>query len=859
LRGGRRRRPGPGPRARAERELALRDARLRGLADSAGAGVALTDLEGRFTFVNRALCELAGCEEGELIGRNFADFLHPDDLGPLMGLFLRGHDEPEAPAQVEFRVARKDGTFRHCFSAPTALMLDGEVTGFAAIVLDVTDRKLAEEELRRSEARFAKIFSSNPAAMAITRLDDGRLTDVNGAWQRLTGFSQVEAVGRTPVELDIWADPAERERMVADVRERGSWRGEVSFRDRTGRSLNLLMSAELIELGGERFLATMAQDMTDIKLAEEALRSSERRFRLLAENAGDMIYRVRLLPRLAVEYVSPSALAITGYSPEEYYAEPVLGFGLIPFEGHPEHEGAAWARDLASGPRTMRWQRKDGGTVWLELLNHPVLNAAGRLVAIEGVARNVTERKRAEDALRESEEKFRDLAEQSPNMIFINCRGKVVYANRRCVELMGYKRDEFYAPDFDFWTLAAPECRKLVAEKYGAHLSGREVAPYECAFTAKAGSRIDAILSTKIINYGGERALLGTITDITERKGIERALRDSEDRYRRLFESAPQGIVTLDLEGTVMDVNLAALKMMNLRREEVVGRHLAEISGAAADLPALAGQLARFLQGEAFERLEVRIPAPQGDVWQEVFPAIVEKDGEPQGIQIMMRDITASKLADESIRASLREKEVLLKEIHHRVKNNLQIIHSLLNMQARKVRDGRVIEALRESQNRVRTMALIHERLYRSTDLSEIDMREYIGRLAGELHRTYSPASGKVELVLDLEDVKLGIDKAIPCGFIVNELVSNSLKHAFAGRAGGELLLSLSRDSGGAVRLGVRDDGPGLPEGLDFRRTESLGLQLVCALVDQLQGTIERAPGAGTSFVVSFRPDLEEA
>jgi two-component sensor histidine kinase len=231
---------------------------------------------------------------------------------------------------------------------------------------------------------------------------------------------------------------------------------------------------------------------------------------------------------------------------------------------------------------------------------------------------------------------------------------------------------------------------------------------------------------------------------------------------------------------------------------------------------------------------------------------IYEK-GRVAGAVVTFADITERKLAEEKIRASLKEKEVLLKEIHHRVKNNLQIISSLLSMQSRRVKDAHILEVLRESQNRVQTMALIHDRIYRSADLSRVDLREYITRLVNELYISYGVDPARVRLDLDLEEVQMEIETAIPCGFIINELVSNCLKHAFHSRKRGALRISLSSGDGGAVRLSVSDDGVGLPRGFDFTKTESLGLQLVCGLVTQLRGTIELGKDAGTEFRIEFR------
>jgi len=207
--------------------------------------------------------------------------------------------------------------------------------------------------------------------------------------------------------------------------------------------------------------------------------------------------------------------------------------------------------------------------------------------------------------------------------------------------------------------------------------------------------------------------------------------------------------------------------------------------------------------------------------------------------------------AEEQVRTSLEEKEILLKEIHHRVKNNLQIVSSLLNLQAGYVKDVGDLEIFKESQNRIKSMALIHERLYRSRDLSKVDFAQYIQSLTTYLFHSYSGNAKAVKLQVDVQDVVLGVDEAIPCGLIINELVSNSLKHAFPQNRGGTISVCLRKNERGYL-LRVADNGIGFPKDIDFRNTESLGLQLVHTLSEQIGATLEMENGTGTSFVIKF-------
>lgn len=233
---------------------------------------------------------------------------------------------------------------------------------------------------------------------------------------------------------------------------------------------------------------------------------------------------------------------------------------------------------------------------------------------------------------------------------------------------------------------------------------------------------------------------------------------------------------------------------------------------------------------------------------------VAEGELEEEQLLVVIDDITERKRAEEQIKASLKEKEVLLREIHHRAKNNLQLIFSLLKLQSGYIKDKQDIEIFKESQNRIKSLALIHERLYQSKDLANIDFNEYIKNLANSLIKFYGTDRDKIALKVDVGDVLLGVDAAIPCGLIVNELVSNSLKHAFPEGREGKVKIALRSTDEKEIELVVSDNGVGMPEDLDFRNTESLGLHLVTILAeDQLQGKIELDRTKGTKFQIKFK------
>ncbi|MEQ2006686.1 MAG: histidine kinase dimerization/phosphoacceptor domain -containing protein, partial [Limisphaerales bacterium] len=230
----------------------------------------------------------------------------------------------------------------------------------------------------------------------------------------------------------------------------------------------------------------------------------------------------------------------------------------------------------------------------------------------------------------------------------------------------------------------------------------------------------------------------------------------------------------------------------------------------------------------------------------------LKPDGKPCQYVAIRTDITANKHAQEQILASLREKEVMLKEIHHRVKNNLQIVSSLLRLQSRSLKHPETIAAFEESCIRVQAMALVHEMLYVSSSFSALDFVAYVRSLTDSLLRAYGTDPAVIRLSLDMDKVHLDINQAIPCALILNELVSNSLKYAFTGGRHGEIRLRLYCDPDGTTHMVVGDDGVGLPERVNPDKTESLGLQLVNTLVRQLHGTLEIRRTGGIEYAFTF-------
>lgn len=341
--------------------------------------------------------------------------------------------------------------------------------------------------------------------------------------------------------------------------------------------------------------------------------------------------------------------------------------------------------------------------------------------------------------------------------------------------------------------------------------------------------------------------------EIEERILIEKALRESEARFRRLHESMRDAFASVDMEGHIQDANLAFQEMLRYDLEELQRLTYVDLTPPrwhASEAQVVKEQILARGYSDIYEKEYIR---RDGKVFPVELRSFLLSDdgGVPVGIWAIVRDITERKRAEAQIESALREKEVLLKEIHHRVKNNLQVVSGLLDLQAREIADPAVRALLGDSSARVRAMALVHELLYGAADLSSVAFDAFLDRLISQV----AIQQHRPEIVIgrDLAPAALCIEAAVPCGLIVNELVSNALKHAFPGDRGGRVDVALECDADGAMRISVSDDGVGLPPDFSIAHQKSMGWQLIVNLIDQIDGEILMVPGGRTVFTLVFR------
>jgi PAS domain S-box-containing protein len=337
--------------------------------------------------------------------------------------------------------------------------------------------------------------------------------------------------------------------------------------------------------------------------------------------------------------------------------------------------------------------------------------------------------------------------------------------------------------------------------------------------------------------------------EIESRKLAENVALKNEIYYRAIFENTGTSMLMIDEDMTISRVNSQVEILTGYSKEEIEGKKKWTDFAIEEESERINGYYElRNDPGKRPNEYETKGRDRNGDI-KDLLVSRVTIPGAKKQL-VSLADITERKTAENQIKSSLKEKNILLKEIHHRVKNNMQIISSLLSLQTKFVNDEEALDILKESQNRVRSMAIIHEKLYQSKDMSEINFGDYIQSLVFNLFYSYNANNTDIKPVYEVEDLSLNIDTAVPCGLIISELVSNSLKYAFPTKKSGEILISL-KFMDGKYQLIVSDNGVGMPE-VDVDKLDSLGLLLVFNLTEQLEGDITINREHGTEFIITF-------
>lgn len=707
------------------------------------------------------------------------------------------------------------------------------------------------KELKESEKRYRSLFEYVSSCVAVYQpVDDGKdfiIKDFNQAAERAEQVKKEDILGKRVTEVF----PGVKDFGLLEVLQRvyktdkpehfpvshyeddriSGWRDNFVYK---------LPSGEIV---------AVYEDMTEQKQLEEELMEREQLYRSIVETAHEGILISN--PIEGIVYANPRFQEMVGYTIKELKGRDILEFL---FEGQD-----ALIEDLRrrclKGEKvelTLKFQRKDGSILWSLTKASPLFDKQGDYIGNVSMHTDITDRKRALEDLKRSENYYRGIFENTgAATVIIDEDTTLLLCNRQFEKLSGYSKSELEGKKS--WTefVVKEDLERMKKYHYLRRRDPRS-APrfYNFRFRDRQGKIRYIQLNVGMIP--GTKKTVASLIDITELKEAEKKIREREEKYRAVVETAAEGIIILDKTGKIIEVNKKALELSGFKKEDLIGKNFIRIlPRIKLDSKDILSEFKRLIKGESGNGKIRTFTNLKGEKVSFItHNAVLKKNDKTIGLSIIIEDVTERCRAENEIRKSLREKEALLREIHHRVKNNMQIISSLLSLQIQNTKEEKVRQILQESRGRIRTMSMIHENLYQSHSLTRINFKEYVKRL---LNYIIFSQGTRIKKKVEIEDISLSMDKAIPCGLIINELVTNSVKHAFSEGEGTVTIRLESKD--GEIHLIVADDGIGFPENLDFKNTDTLGLKLVNILVHQIDGEIILKRDRGTIFEIVFNLD----
>lgn len=743
---------------------------------------------------------------------------------------------------------------------------------------EIIYRWQAEEALRESQEQLELFFSQSLDGFLFMMLDEpvhwddtvdkeklldyvfthGRVTKANDALIAQYGGIREQFIGRTLYSFLSHNLTGGRE-IIREFFDAG--RIHIENENRTFDGVPVWIEGDYICIYDSHGRIVgyfgVQRDISDRKKAEATLRDSEERFRATVEQAAVGITH----PDATGRYlrVNQKFCEIVGYTATELLSRTWMDVTYPEdIDADLEQNKKLFAGKIDSFKMEKRLLHKDGTVVWVNitvsLIKEPLSGAIYNVVVTE----DISDRKKTEAALKESEERFRQLAENIESVFWmVNVQPQeIIYISPAYAKIWGRSCADLYAYGRFFTESFHPEDRDRVIATFTKQMESEKDIEYRI-FRPDGQIRWIRARAFPIRNQAGQvYRIVGIAEDISESKQAEKTIRESEERFRQLAENIQDSVWLMSAEFTdLLYLSPAYEQIWGRSREELYADPLKMMEWVhPEDKILLEEAMGRVLQGES-TNTEYRIFLPDGTIrWvcDRAFP-IYDESGKIYRIAGIGEDISDRKLTDARIQAALREKEVLLKEIHHRVKNNMQVISSLLQLQAQYIEDEATLTLFEESQTRIHSMALIHEQLYQSEHLDRIALSPYVENLVANLYQSFGCGNTSIKFNLKVDPIYLNIETAIPCGLIINELVSNSLKYAFISSLAGEISINFHEINNSQFHLTIQDNGRGFSANFDLENTETLGLRLVKMLAYQLEASIAIDSQRGTCYSLIFQ------
>lgn len=733
-------------------------------------------------------------------------------------------------------------------------------------IVDITDKILEKEELANREKKYRNLYYRNQSGVFTTDLSS-TILDCNLAFEEM--FDGALSKGS---KLFKDSQKKEWEEILELIEDRENLRNyQTHFTFANGTTKWFIFNWYIDKMTNQ--IEGTIMDLTEVQKASAALRQSEEKYRLIYEESNDAIL---LLDEDKIIDVNRKGIQLFGIPQRQLLSTELydLSFEILE-ESKKEYKKHKQKLHLSKSTK-FNWvfkgnnQRIEAEVAIIELM-------LGDKTYYQCVIHDLTQRNETMRSLEKNRQSFKSVLDNTPEGIIIVYDELILYTNPEAHRLIAKETielgDLFIKSDQKIFSdLLVKQKQAKGIQQRQLKLNNNEtkelLADVMLVSTTFEGKDATLILLKDISlqNKLSKEMLRAEIAEetnkkladeIKERIKTEKLLQEQFLRSNAIFDSSSNTLLlTLDTSFKISSLNTHCqnyfwyLTEQKIELKDSFTSFFSKLF-SASELRYFQRILNYVKKGES-KQMESHFFSKGFERWIELFiNPIFDIEGRVTEISLVAHDITEKKKSEKEIVESLKEKEVLLKEIHHRVKNNLQVISSILNLQSSFVKDKKTLDILDESRNRIRSMAIIHENLYRTTNFSSIDFSSYLLNLTTNLISSYHVQTGIVKLKTEMDPIDLVLDQAIPCGLMVNELITNSMKYAFQNKGEGEIFIGLKEENN-KILLKIEDNGIGLPKGFDIMKSDTLGLQLVATLVEQLDGEISVNNFHGTKYLITF-------
>jgi len=710
---------------------------------------------------------------------------------------------------------------------------------------------------------FYKNIVAKNADFIIAFDENGNTLEFNNTAQKIFGYSRDEALFKK--EVDFFKREKAIDEIKLYIKNGKEYEGLVEFRRKQNKTfINLISAFQINNKKDEMCYVICGKDVKSLEKITNKVRNTEKIYKELLENSTDLIQVVDLKGNII--YVNKAWLKTLGYTKEESKS---INIKKIVAKHNSYYKKGDFINDVLKDKdnklRIVVFKDKKGNKHILEGISS-IDYSKDEPVAIRGVFRNITEVRKAQEKLKIHSTRLNAVFNNSTHLFWmVDKRICLTAFNKNFAQAIKDRYGIYPELNMDYGTaknyFSDVKKHEFWNEKYKEAFSGK-VVKFETKNVYKDGKvrYRESFLNPIILPNGEINEVSGIAHDITEKKYAVDKLKEQTAKIHSIFESASNMMIfSFDTSFKIRSFNKNFAKNLLLRHGIAVETgtvlNYQHIPALSEYIKSVEKAIKTAFSGNHSQIVLSVIDLNEQKEWYEIiFNPVYYESGKVSEISCLAFEITARKEIEDKLRDTVKEKEILLKEVHHRVKNNLQVISSILSLQASYVNDIKTLEILKESQDRIKTMSFVHESLYQDSDFSSIKLGDYVSTLAQNLIYSYKSDDFLVRLNTQFDEIYLNLYQAIPCGLIINELVSNALKHAFKKTKIGKLDIHIYEKED-TIFLNISDNGVGMPDDINIENTETLGFQLVHALVDQLDGIIAVNNKNGTEYLIKFEQE----